>query len=766
MKKLLLLIAVMSFSVSAFATHTYGGEITWKCFSTGPNAGKFKFYMILYLDCGLNGGNSYGVSETLGSNSPAGTITLTRVGITNVSAPCISCNVVQFGQGALQEYRYESAFINLTGLPPMSGWQFNYSNCCRPNLTNLVNSVNSNLFLSATMYPYFISGIPQNTNPCYDSSPRFLETPQSAICTGYESTYAQFAFDDDLDSIYYDWAPTLTSVATPSVYVTPYTAISPLPNGGSPAQLNNVTGEITLNASAGGSFATTIKVSAYRCGQLIINSDTAYYEATVLAGQQVRFNVVAQDTQNLTNFLPQTITFQAVGGQLGNPLSNSTIGCDAPPCATVNPVAPQTSLSNPLSNEALFNWQTTCDHVSSLCVNSGLPSTQYFFNLRMQDNFCPIPAYRLRTVVVNVFSTIAVPPDMSSGCVTSDSLGALTISWGYPADTGMNFDSYIIYHATSKSGPYTALDTIVNYSQLSYIHNTAGSGANYYFLRINGGCNSLSIPSDTLGNHYFILQPQNANSTPSSLAYFTCTSSDSTATYQWQENNGTSWSSLSNLGIYSGATSDSLVISSVTLGMNNYSYRCIVSSCTNDTSDVAVLTVSVSFTIRPQNFTAYSGTGWANFRCKSSDTTATYQWQESNGAGWVDLTNLGNYSGATSDSLVITGVTASMNNYGYRCIVTGYTTDTSNVAVLTVANGIGLGESTLDKLTISPNPTNGVVSMNISVVGTYELLTLDGRILESGTAKRDYDLTKYPKGVYHLRLSTDEGTRVLKVVKN
>ena len=85
---------------------------------------------------------------------------------------------------------------------------------------------------------------------------------------------------------------------------------------------------------------------------------------------------------------------------------------------------------------------------------------------------------------------------------------------------------------------------------------------------------------------------------------------------------------------------------------------------------------------------------------------------------------------------------------------------------LSVVNGIGLGESTLDNLTISPNPTNGVVSMNISVVGNYELLTLDGRVLESGTAKKDYDLTKYPTGVYHIRLSTDEGTRVLKVVKN
>ena len=173
-----------------------------------------------------------------------------------------------------------------------------------------------------------------------------------------------------------------------------------------------------------------------------------------------------------------------------------------------------------------------------------------------------------------------------------------------------------------------------------------------------------------------------------------------------------------------------------------------------------------SLNVQPQNFTAYTIPGWANFKCKSTDTAATYQWQQNIGSGWSNLSNFGNYTGATSDSLVITGVTSAMNNYGFRCIVTGCTTDTSDAAVLTVANGIGLGESTLDMLTISPNPTNGVVSMNISVVGTYELRTLDGRILESGTAKRDYDLTKYPKGVYHLRLSTDEGTRVLKVVKN
>lgn len=169
---------------------------------------------------------------------------------------------------------------------------------------------------------------------------------------------------------------------------------------------------------------------------------------------------------------------------------------------------------------------------------------------------------------------------------------------------------------------------------------------------------------------------------------------------------------------------------------------------------------------QPQNFTAYTGVGWANFKCESSDTTAAYHWQQNIGIGWSNLSNFVNYSGAISDSLVITGVTASMNNYGYRCIVESCTTDISDVAVLSVANGVGLGESKLDKLTISPNPTNGFISLNANVIGTYELLTLDGRVLESGTAKKDYDLTTYPKGVYHLKLSTDEGTRVLKVVKN
>ena len=543
-------------STQLHATHAYGGEITWKCFTTGPNAGKFKFYMILYRDCGSGNATLPGGTVTLNSNSPAGPITLTQVGVnTDVSPTCyvtpapIRCGVAASGEGALEEARYESAFINLTGTPPgptptsPGGWQFSYSLCCRPNtLTNLTNPGSQDLFLRAVMYPYSITGTPQNTNPCYDSSPRFLEPPKSVICTGYEYTYAQFAFDDDLDSIYYDWAPSLSSAGSPINYVSPYTFSSPLPNGGTPAQLNNATGNITLNASAGGSYATSIKISAYRCGQLIaevfrdipmaiknncpnlptgspntpptlavsnipgfqgvnpvvINGDTAYYEATVFAGQQVRFNLVSQDPQLLPNSLPQTIGFIPSGGQFGVPLSNAVTGCLNPPCATVTPVAPQTSLVNPLNNEVLFNWLTSCNHIAYQGTQCGSPTNAYTFAMRMQDNFCPIPAVSVKSVVINVVSTIPVPPDMTDACASVNANGTVSINWGFPADTGMNFDSYVIYHSASPTAPFTVLDTVFNYATLGYTHASPAVGANYYYIRSKGGCDYLSIPSDTL----------------------------------------------------------------------------------------------------------------------------------------------------------------------------------------------------------------------------------------------------------------------------
>ena len=542
MKKTLLLFFLI-IQLPAFASHYLGGEITWRCFDTGPNAGKYKFYVVLYRECGTGSSTFLPNPVILSTNAPVGSISCAQVGsATDVSPDCwdatqeINCNGVTSGQGAVEERRYESGYITLNGVPPAGGWYFTFTDCCRPSITNLT-SASSSYTLRAYMFPYSINGVVQNANPCYDSSPRFLEPPKSVICSGYEYTYAHNAFDGDMDSVTYDWAyPQTTSNGTNASFTTGYAYNSPFPNGGNPVSFNQHTGTMKFNPSAGGSYTSCVEVNAYRCNQkiasvyrdipviirtdcgfntpptvqinnlpnypalvpVVTSGDTLYYETSVFAGQEVKFAMVSQDPQLLPNFLPQTIEFSASSGQLGSPLNNANSGCSNPPCATISPKSPQTSFVSALNNEVNFNWVTNCNHISYQNNYCGTPSSRYVFSLRMQDNFCVAPAIKAVSVVVYVNSTIPVPPDLSQACVSREPAGGLTINWGYPLDTGMNFDAYVVFRGSSPSVPFIAIDTIWNYSIQSYTDMSPLSGANYYYMRSLGGCGYTSVSSDTI----------------------------------------------------------------------------------------------------------------------------------------------------------------------------------------------------------------------------------------------------------------------------
>ena len=111
--------------------------------------------------------------------------------------------------------------------------------------------------------------------------------------------------------------------------------------------------------------------------------------------------------------------------------------------------------------------------------------------------------------------------------------------------------------------------------------------------------------------------------------------------------------------------------------MNTYRYRVIISgTCTPAaTSSAAVLTVNTAITITTAPAAAtICATGTTSFSVTASGTSPTYQWQVSTtGAGgpWTNITNGGIYSGATTNTLTLTGVTAAMNGYLYRAVVNG-----------------------------------------------------------------------------------------------
>lgn len=631
MKKSLFFFTFISFfflSIPLSASHYLGGEITWECAKSGPNAGKFRFHVKLYRDCGSDNSDYMPPVVQLSTNAPIGSINCPQVGGNNdVSPNCydpageIACDQVTSGKGAVEERIYRSGWVTINGVPPTTGWWFAFGDCCRPSTTTNIAG-NQGYTLRAIMYPYLLNGVPQNTSPCYDSSPTFLEPPKTVICTGYKYTYSHNAFDVDLDSTTYEWAQSLGQTGSivypqaPVNYTAPYTFNNPLPNAtGAPVTIDAVTGAISFTPNVGGSFATCVKVSSYRCGQLIaeiyrdipvvlkndcapndppslnmtnypnfpqlvplvVGGDTIGYETTVFAGEEVKFSLVAQDIGTIpVSFLPQSITFEPSGGQLGSPLSSDSTGCLNPPCATIIPVPGQSGFVSYLNNGVIFDWKTSCDHLSYQATQCGSPTNVYTFVMRMQDNFCPAPAISIATIKITVISYIPVPPDLSMSCasvVNND----VHLDWDVPADTGNNFEAYIIYHSNSASGPFNLVDTIFDYNQLQYIHNGITSG--YYYLTTLGGCMVESIPSDTISVIDLTLSPWPAVNSSVAQLNWIGGNPNSQAPYEiWRQSSNGIWEMLD-------TTSNLVFNDTVNVCGDTLVYQIRQGSCTSNLKD-------------------------------------------------------------------------------------------------------------------------------------------------------------------------------------
>lgn len=91
---------------------------------------------------------------------------------------------------------------------------------------------------------------------------------------------------------------------------------------------------------------------------------------------------------------------------------------------------------------------------------------------------------------------------------------------------------------------------------------------------------------------------------------------------------------------------------------------------------------------------------------------------------------------------------------------------------------VGIKESNgvLGELEVFPNPVSDVLTINQSSVETFNgsifLISAEGKLIESfeeltfGQLNHKIDMTKLPKGVYFIKIETDQGTTVHKVVKS
>lgn len=174
-------------------------------------------------------------------------------------------------------------------------------------------------------------------------------------------------------------------------------------------------------------------------------------------------------------------------------------------------------------------------------------------------------------------------------------------------------------------------------------------------------------------------------------ATFNATVAGAGLVYQWQFNNGSGWTNLSNTAPYSAVTAPTLVITAAPATLSGTQYRCQVSgSCPPSiTSNPVTLTVNQLPLVltEPVNDTICAS-DTARFSITATGSGLGFRWQVNTGSGFVNVSNGGGlYFGASTPNLTILNAPTILNAARYRCFVTGFCapTDTSAEATLFIA---------------------------------------------------------------------------------
>ena len=173
-------------------------------------------------------------------------------------------------------------------------------------------------------------------------------------------------------------------------------------------------------------------------------------------------------------------------------------------------------------------------------------------------------------------------------------------------------------------------------------------------------------------------------------------------------------------------------------------------------------------TSQPTDVSAPLGTT-AHFSIVDTNVGDAYQWQVNTGLGFSDLGASGAYSGVTTQTLTITGVTSSMNNNQYRCAVAGPDgcSDTSAYGRLFTGPLAVNNINATAAISVTPNPTNGELTINGAGVATVKVYNTVGQLVKQFSDTKNISIEDLPAAAYFLKLFDRNGTMLFydKVIK-
>ncbi len=255
---------------------------------------------------------------------------------------------------------------------------------------------------------------------------------------------------------------------------------------------------------------------------------------------------------------------------------------------------------------------------------------------------------------------------VSAGVTTSP-----VYTWQYSTD-GVNWNA-----ATGGFFEDEDTDTLKLYGAAGV--DSTWTGTQFRAIISNScGPDDTSMVADLVVNirPWIDVEPEDAETCEGVSTSFTVDAgTTSFPAYQWEFHNGTTWAPATGTR-YSGLGTNTLAIPNPTSDMHGYGFRVVVSGYCGPTvtSDSVSLTVNenAEIILEPVDATICEGSDTVFIVDEGETTNPDFEWWYNDGtSGWDVVPSDVIHTGTATNTLVITGATFAMDNWQYRCEVTG-----------------------------------------------------------------------------------------------
>ncbi len=327
-----------------------------------------------------------------------------------------------------------------------------------------------------------------------------------------------------------------------------------------------------------------------------------------------------------------------------------------------------------------YRWNAKSSVDCDKCV-SGFSEPFYFTTPSVS---CQIPSKQVENIRFENHGTnqFTVKWDAGNGSKrvikinTSNSFTAPSNGSDPTASTSYNGNGEkVIYNGSGNSVTVTGLNPSTTYWVKGYEYQCSGS--NTVYSTASGANNPKSTQTTAnCGAPSITSHPSAQSVLIGGQVQFQVQATGNSLSYQWEVDEGSgSYKAVTGGSNYSGAHTSILSVLSIPANFDKFKFVCIISNgCSTIRSNPAALTVQnqcmqPSITTQPISHSVALG-GNVSFVTEVSGTGIQHRWQIKLNNSWSNLSNSSIYSGVTSATLELKGVTSDLNHAIYRDSVT------------------------------------------------------------------------------------------------